>query len=493
MKVSVILIFILVIASLGLAQTTYNKPFDLRDYKRVEVKDKVTGYTIPYLQLKTTPILNRPRTLDTQDVSVHEWYYLERVGQLPWYYNMVCGDANHDDLGEIYGSVRPSLYRDEYLSQWVFNHYDYNRPGLMVDLSNPINDSLSDLLFLDSAGVAIMTSRSYNDYPDTTSWRWLSPSNEIYYAKFSDMDGDDIGEVSFIYDFYVGYRMYENTGGNQYTYKTAIPFFQHVLDYFGEPSWGDINNDGQNEIFAGGIHGEIVVFNNVANDSFEFSQNVQMGTPNAYSTEFLGDLDDDGQNEFMVGANGANYINKIWSSDGGNSYRVEFTNSQPGAFGDYSDIEIGNYWGQDSQIVICSNNSLSIIRSSGINRWQMALKFNTGSDYTIARAFNTGDYPHTVILNTVYTPQSLTWIYRVKGTYIPGDVNNDGRISGSDVLYLVAVLKNGGRTIQEPYWRADANGDCEVGWADVSFLVSYLKGLGFAPEPGWCNLYSVGN
>lgn len=145
-----------------------------------------------------------------------------------------------------------------------------------------------------------------------------------------------------------------------------------------------------------------------------------MGTPNAYSTEFLGDLDHDGQNEFMVGADGANYINKIWSSDGDSSYRVEFTNSQPGAFGDYSDIEIGNYWGQDSQIVICSNNSLSIIKSSGMNRWQRALKFNTGSGSTIARAFNSGDYPHTVILNTVYTPQSLTWIYTVKGTYVPG-------------------------------------------------------------------------
>lgn len=493
MKVSILTFIILLAATSSFSQSAEKQRLDLRDYKRIEFKDKITGTTLPFLQPKTTPMLNRPRALETQDESVHEWYYLERVGQLPWYYNMICGDANHNGLGEIYGSVRPSLYRDENISQWVFNHYDYNRPGLMVDWGDPDGDSLSDILFLDSAGVGIMASQSYNSYPDTLIWRWPGYMDLPPYAKFGDMDNDGLGEVLFVYDSYTGYRMYENTGDNRYTYKTAIPFFQHVLDYFGEPSWGDIDNDGQNEVFGGGIHGEIVIFDCVANDSFEFSQNVQMGTPNAYSSKFLGDLDHDGQNEFMVGADGANYINKIWSSDGDSSYRVEFTNSQPGEFGDYSDIEIGDYWGQDSQIVICSNNSLSIIRSNGINKWQRALKFNTGSGYTIARAFNAGDYPHTVILNTVYTPQSLTWIYKVKGTYIPGDVNSDGRISGSDVLYLVAVLKLGNRTIAEPNWRADANGDCQVGWPDVSFLVAYLKGLGPAPEPGWSNLYIEGN
>lgn len=272
MKVSIISLSIcLLLTPFAFSQLAEKQRLDLRDYKRIELKDKITGYTMPFLQENSPKTINQRQTLDIQDEITHEWYYLERVGQLPWYYDMVCGDANHDGLGEVYATAYPSFYRNEYISPWIFNNYDYGLTALISYLGDPNNDNRTDLLMIDTIGVAIMSSQAHNLYPDTIVWHWPGYMGLPPYAKFGDMDNDGVGEVLFVYDSYAGYRMYENTGDNQYTYKTGIPFFQHVLDYFGEPSWGDINNDGRNEVFAGGIHGEIVIFNCVADDSFEFS------------------------------------------------------------------------------------------------------------------------------------------------------------------------------------------------------------------------------
>jgi hypothetical protein len=66
---------------------------------------------------------------------------------------------------------------------------------------------------------------------------------------------------------------------------------------------------------------------------------------------------------------------------------------------------------------------------------------------------------------------------------VPGDVNNDSLVNGSDIVFLINYLFQEG---PEPcvMEAADPNGDCQVDPADVVYLINYLFRGGPAPQPG---------
>jgi hypothetical protein len=74
-------------------------------------------------------------------------------------------------------------------------------------------------------------------------------------------------------------------------------------------------------------------------------------------------------------------------------------------------------------------------------------------------------------------------------TYLPGDVNDDHEIRGSDVTYLVRYFKAIGPpppvVVLGFYPGADANGDCLNRGSDVIYLVAFFKG-GNIPIDGHC-------
>jgi hypothetical protein len=78
------------------------------------------------------------------------------------------------------------------------------------------------------------------------------------------------------------------------------------------------------------------------------------------------------------------------------------------------------------------------------------------------------------------------------GTYVPGDVNNNGQTNGIDVVYFVTYLKGGPLppfTMNCPphgvlYAACDANGSCTSNGIDVTYMVAFFKGL--QPTLGFC-------
>jgi len=424
---------------------------------------------------------------------VHEWYYLERVAELPWYYDIHCGDTDHNGLGEVYGSVMPTMHRNALLYPWIFDNFDYSFNFAIKDVGDPDGDSLMDLLIVEENGIKLIESKNYNTYPDTIVWEYPWDIYFEIHLKLGDLDGDGLGEVLFYGEPDGGgnYKVYESTGNNEYEFKTEIRFREIIGDWTGEPSLGDIDGDGLNEVFAGGIHGEIIMFECVADDSFEFVWQGYAGAPNAYSTEYLGDTDGDGLNEFMVGANGGFFLNTIWEADGDNSYQVKYTTRLYGRSWGDSDIEIGDYFGDcEDCIAICGNDYVTVIKAFGDDLWHRMLKFSTNTSSAYIRKFNPSSNLNNVIVNVVrIQPTWTTWIYNVRGFFIPGDVNSDGVLMANDVTYLVCYFKGMNNVIEEPTMRADTNGDCQVRGNDVTFLVRYLKGIGDAPEPGWCHFY----
>jgi hypothetical protein len=91
-----------------------------------------------------------------------------------------------------------------------------------------------------------------------------------------------------------------------------------------------------------------------------------------------------------------------------------------------------------------------------------------------------------------YSPRSqrASFVINVVSViFIPGDVNNNQEVRGSDVTYLVRYLKGIGApppvVVNGFYPAADVNGDCLVRGGDVTYLVRYFKG-GSPPVDGHC-------
>jgi hypothetical protein len=77
-------------------------------------------------------------------------------------------------------------------------------------------------------------------------------------------------------------------------------------------------------------------------------------------------------------------------------------------------------------------------------------------------------------------------VQAANGDFIAGDVNGSGRVTGTDVVYLVNYLE-GGPPPPDPFLRADCNGNCEVNGSDVLYLLSFFRG-GPPPYRGNCDM-----
>jgi len=97
------------------------------------------------------------------------------------------------------------------------------------------------------------------------------------------------------------------------------------------------------------------------------------------------------------------------------------------------------------------------------------------------------DANDTTILNIVLYEPGICY-------YIPGDINGDSIVIGSDVTYGVNYFRGTGNPPPDScynqaesewlYAAADANGDCLFIGSDITYMVMYFRGLN--PPPTWC-------
>jgi hypothetical protein len=91
-----------------------------------------------------------------------------------------------------------------------------------------------------------------------------------------------------------------------------------------------------------------------------------------------------------------------------------------------------------------------------------------------------------------YSPIVIAEMPQIITEYLPGDMNSDMQVSGSDISFGVSY--NHGQGIHPAdslyhsalpdshylYMAADANGDCRNSGADITYLVGYIKGEALA-------------
>jgi hypothetical protein len=461
-----------------------------KDSNRIEIKDLTTGFITPHWIIESDTSL--PEI--TSEDQIRPWYYFATVANLQWYALVVGADLNHSGNAEIYGWANGVTYLDTLINELNFEHINFGRIGGPDYWGDTDGDSLLELLVDDDTTMALYESMDYHSYPSTNRiWSRYEDCMCPLEAKIGDLDRDGFQEILYYNGQRAdGYQVYEYDGTDSYNWKTAIRFFDHVLDYTGEPCWGDIDSDGRTEIVAGGIHGEVIMYECVADDSFEFVWQDSAGGPDAYSTEYLGDTDGDGRNEFMIASSSiwAGQIGfSIFEATGDNQFElVSRFGIDRYTFSD-GDMVTGDFTGEGyDEIALCTGRNITIIRAFGDNDWRQIARYRNSQLDLEIYGYRINENHNSNLLNLIRVPNS-TWFTRIlklDNFFLPGDVNNNGHVNGADLVYLVGYIKGNISSLIKPLGRNDLNSDCLINLTDVTFMVNYFKGFGPAPEPGWC-------
>lgn len=157
------------------------------------------------------------------------------------------------------------------------------------------------------------------------------------FPAFTDLDGDGdfdllVGEA-WSETYYAPMQYFENTGSPtnpQFDAPQENPFGLIPNDYMAHPSFADLDKDGDMDILAGGLYGELKYFENtgsLANPQFSTPLQNPFGLVSVYmyASPTFADLDGDGDCDLLVGEFGGmkyfenteitntNEINKITS------------------------------------------------------------------------------------------------------------------------------------------------------------------------------------
>lgn len=160
------------------------------------------------------------------------------------------------------------------------------------------------------------------------SHRMWQISNAVGSETFTDLDNDGISDV-----LYVGDDSLPPSGQKIFVaeYNPAFNRFEKKFSIRPTPEWrvsgfsvGDFDSDGFKEFVTGSIDGDIYVFENTGNDSYQQVFHDTITAPNAYMTGTTDDIDGNGKIEFFVGGsafyNGTPASRVYWFEAAGNSY-----------------------------------------------------------------------------------------------------------------------------------------------------------------------------
>ena len=336
------------------------------------------------------------------------------------------GDYNNDGLLDLFitgNTVRTGSapISQLYVNDGNGNFYNSNLDFIGVYISSAKwgdynNDGNLDIIISGYTGSSYITQLYKNTGSNT-----FTPVANIIGLGYSSLDWGDYdndGDLDLVICGLAGStrytRVYRNNGDDTFSYQSTFGL-KNV--YAGEVIWGDINGDGNLDIFLTGQQTSSsfvsTIYYNNGNNSF--TEQTPAGIlSESQSIAALGDYDNDGDLDIFLAGFGSSYFSKLYRNDGGNSFYempYEFTWLQNGdaSWGDYD-----------------NDGDLDLIN---VGLAQTRIHKNLGDDNFAQINSPTGTYP---------------W----RGSVAWGDYDNDGdldyAINGYDIDNIIEtrIYKN---------------------------------------------------
>jgi hypothetical protein len=296
----------------------------------------------------------------------------------------------------------------------VANQYTFSEMATWVDVNN---DQFLDLYFTNSLGAA--TNRYFENQTDGTfsAVTNLSITNEILGTRsvdWVDYDNDGDCDLFLTNENNTKNSLFRNDGPNNFIQITDLSIVQDTKNSGGS-SWGDIDNDGDFDLFVANWQNQNnqLFINNGGTFTEQTTSIIASGGGNSFGSSFA-DIDNDGDLDlFVCNAFLGNQTNNfVYINDGTGNFTQDTSSvlaTQNGwtfgcAFGDYNndgwlDLVLANTLNESQ------NNSL--FKNTGVgNNW---VKFNcTGTNSNTSAVGTKIKIRATINGNTIWQTRKIT-------------------------------------------------------------------------------------
>jgi hypothetical protein len=296
-------------------------------------------------------------------------------------------------------------------------------------------------------------------------------------VDWGDYDNDGDLDLYFA-NRYTGNKLLRNDGGGVFVDATT-PTLADVGGHAKGVAWGDYDNDGDLDLFLakgdGVTRGPNRLLRNDGGGSFVDATSGALSDSGMWSGSSLGDFDNDGDLDlYVANLQGANklFLNQKGSSKHWLHVNLVGVVSNRSAIGARVRA-VASGLSQIREISggsgYCSQNSLTA---------EFGLGSRTSVDSLVIR------WPSGIIQKLTGLPVD-TLLVITESAFIRGDVNGDGVINVTDVVYLINYLflvPPGPPPV--PLEAGDANCDGVINITDVVYLINFLFLVPPGPPPG---------
>jgi hypothetical protein len=299
-------------------------------------------------------------------------------------------DFNQNGLPELFSAVVGDGLRTRFLeNQGNFNLvevYRLDRPLATWGYGDSDRDGLFEILGQNYDTLMLIEQQQSNDFPTNLIWFDTTIGGPyVSYARIGDIDGDSTYDITFLNTRQDPWRIefFENIGNNIFIHRNQIVWQSGgPVDY----TYGDFDNDGNTEIVSAVAHTGIIIFEYVGNDSFTPIWQTDLGCPNPYQHEYIGDNNGNGYGEWISCGrdfNRSGFFFKVFEATGDNQYQVVYYDSLPGDCWEAGGLAHGDIDGDGrNEFMVSANSNIGLYKYDPVLGWHLAWLCEQGGPYT---------------------------------------------------------------------------------------------------------------
>jgi len=342
----------------------------------VTVREKGTGLEQTYY-VEGEPVVNGWIMEEEEDSLIFEQvYYLDAF----FLYKAFVHDFNGNGLPELFSADLGDGVKTKFLeNQGDFNFVEVHRiirPLTTRGFGDADGDGLFEILGQHHDTLILLEQGQSDSFPTNMVWVDLTIGGPyVSYARIGDIDGDSIRDITFLNTTIDPWRieLFENGGNNIYIHKPPIVWESGgPVDY----ASADFDGDGKNEIISAGAgHTGIRIFEYVENDSFAPVWWGDLGCPNPYLHESIGDNNDNGYGEWVsCGRNfsRSGFFFRVYEATGDNQYNAVYYDSLPGDCWERGGLAHGDVDGDGTnEFMVSANSNIGLYKYDPVDGWHL--------------------------------------------------------------------------------------------------------------------------